>query len=101
MFRYFLVSMALLVVSFGIGTAGYHYYGNISRIDGFYNASMILSGMGPVNTMEHTAAKLFSSFYALFSGLVFLSTTAIIFAPLAHRMLHLIHIEDIQGSEEP
>jgi hypothetical protein len=89
--------MALLVVSLGIGTAGYHYYGDISWIDGFYNASMILTGMGPVNTMEHTAAILFSSFYALFSGLVFLSTTAIIFAPLAHRLLHLIHLEVSQG----
>ncbi len=96
-FRYFMVSVLLLVFSLGLGTAGYHYYGEIHWIDAFYNASMILTGMGPVNPMDSTAAKLFSSFYALFSGIVFLSTTAIVFAPIAHRLLHLMHVEDSPG----
>ena len=92
--KYFLISSLLIVLSLAIGTLGYHYYGKISWIDGFYNASLILTGMGPVNEMHTTAAKLFASFYALFSGIVFLSTVAVIFAPIAHRLLHILHIRD-------
>lgn len=92
--KYFLISSLLIVLSLAIGTLGYHYYGKISWIDGFYNASLILTGMGPVNEMHTTAAKLFASFYALFSGIVFLSTVAVIFAPIAHRLLHILHIPD-------
>ena len=54
---------------------------------------MILTGMGPVNEMTSNSAKLFASFYALFSGIVFLSTVAIFFAPFAHRLMHLLHVD--------
>jgi hypothetical protein len=89
-----LFSSLLIVFSLAIGTIGYHYYGNISWIDGFYNASLILTGMGPVNEMHTTTAKLFASLYALFSGIAFLSIVAVIFAPIAHRLLHILHIPD-------
>jgi hypothetical protein len=92
--KYFLFSSMLIAFSLAIGTIGYHYYGEISWIDGFYNASLILTGMGPVNEMHTTSAKLFASFYALFSGIAFLSTVAVIFAPIAHRLLHMLHIPD-------
>ncbi len=92
--KYFLFSSMLIAFSLAIGTIGYHYYGEISWIDGFYNASLILTGMGPVNEMHTTAAKLFASFYALFSGIAFLSTVAVIFAPIAHRLLHMLHIPE-------
>ncbi|WP_372792948.1 hypothetical protein [Lutibacter sp.] len=92
--KYFLFSMLLIIFSLGIGTFGYHYFAETSWIDAFYNASMILTGMGPVDEMVTTTAKLFSSFYALFSGIVFLSTVAVIFAPIAHRLLHFLHVEE-------
>ena len=56
---------------------------------------MILTGMGPVNDMTTESAKLFASFYALFSGVIFLSTVAVFFAPFAHRLMHLLRIDDI------
>lgn len=93
-FYYTLFSIGLLLFSIAIGVLGYHYFGKISWIDSFYNASMILTGMGPVNAMETTSAKLFASFYALFSGVVFLSTFAIFFSPFAHRLMHLLHIDN-------
>lgn len=96
-FSYFLFSLLLIAFSLGIGTFGYHYFGEISWIDAFYNASMILTGMGPVNEMITVKAKLFSSFYALFSGIAFLSTFAVIFAPIAHRMLHILHFKDYEN----
>ncbi|HQU57395.1 MAG TPA: hypothetical protein PLG88_08185 [Chitinophagaceae bacterium] len=92
--NYTLFAIALLTISVAIGVLGYHYFGNLGWLDSFYNASMILTGMGPVNEMTTQAAKIFASFYALFSGVVFLSTVAIFFAPFAHRIMHLLHIDN-------
>jgi hypothetical protein len=94
MFRFFIYSLIMIIVSVGIGTLGYSYFGGLSAIDAFYNACMILTGMGPVSAMETNGAKLFSSLYALFSGIAFLSTVAVLFAPLAHRFLHLLHMDE-------
>tara|TARA_R110002049_G_scaffold99069_3_gene241180 strand:+ start:5594 stop:5944 length:351 start_codon:yes stop_codon:yes gene_type:complete len=91
---YFLFSSILIIFSLGIGTIGYHYFSNLPIIDSFYNASMILTGMGPVNEMKTDAAKLFSSFYALNSGIAFLGIFAVFFAPIAHRLLHILHLQD-------
>jgi len=83
------------MLSLGIGIFGYHYIGALGWIDSIYNASMILTGMGPVNEMTTDAAKLFASIYAIFSGVIFLSTVAVFFAPFAHRLMHLLRIEEI------
>jgi len=93
-FRFFIYSLIMIVLSVGIGTLGYCHIGGLSTVDAFYNACMILTGMGPVNVMQTNAAKIFSSLYALFSGIAFLSTVAVLFAPLAHRFLHLMHIDE-------
>src|SRR5262245_36682600 len=78
----------------GIGTMGYHSLGDLPWVDSFLNASMILSGMGPVDRMMTTNAKLFAALYALFSGLVFISVSGIIFAPWLHRIFHWVHLDD-------
>jgi hypothetical protein len=91
--RYTLFALFLIAISVGIGTFGYHFFGKLGYLDSFYNACMILTGMGPVNIMETGMAKLFSSFYALYSGIAFLSITAIFFSPIAHRLLHILHVE--------
>jgi hypothetical protein len=84
----------LLLVSLGIGMAGYRYHTGMDWIDAFLNASMILTGMGPINVMQTSGAKFFAGCYAIFSGVVFLTTVAVMFAPLVHRLLHLMHIDD-------
>jgi hypothetical protein len=93
LFRYGLFALALIVISVGIGTLGYHHFGQIGWLDAFYMACMILTGMGPVSEMNTNAAKLFSSFYALYSGVAFLSITAVFFAPIIHRLLHILQVE--------
>jgi len=93
--RFFLYSLLLICFALLIGTLGYHFFADLIYIDSFYNASMILTGMGPVANLTTTSAKIFSSLYALFSGIAFLSTIAILFAPIAHRFLHIMHIEEI------
>jgi hypothetical protein len=89
------VGLVAVVVTFSllIGSVGYHYLGDLPWIDSLLNASMILSGMGPVDPLKTTAAKLFATFYALYSGVAFLSIVAILMTPLLHRLLHTFHLE--------
>ena len=98
--KFILVSLAILIFSLGIGVAGYHFMGDLPFIDALLNASMILTGMGPVDTMKTDAAKLFSSFYALFSGIAFLTTMAVLYAPLAQRFIHITHLDMIDTTDE-
>jgi hypothetical protein len=76
-----------------LGIVGYHYIAHLLWIDAIHNASMILSGMGPVANIDNTAGKLFSSFYALFSGVAFITNVGIFLSPAIHRFLHKIHLE--------
>ena len=91
--KFVLYSLLLLGVSLGIGIVGYHYLGGLGWIDSLLNASMILTGMGPVKPMQTDASKIFASFYALFSGVAFLTMAAVMFAPLIHRFLHKMNID--------
>lgn len=95
--RYGLFALGLIIFSVTIGTIGYHHYGKTSWIDGFHMACMILTGMGPVVEMTSFSAKMFSSIYALYSGVAFLSITAVFFAPIIHRLLHILHVEKDQN----
>ncbi|MEY4804133.1 MAG: hypothetical protein RL331_652 [Bacteroidota bacterium] len=92
--RYALFSFALISFSLGIGTFGYRYFTGAAYVDCFNMASMILTGMGPVIPIETNGAKLFSSFYALYSGVAFLTCTAVFFSPLIHRLLHILHVDE-------
>jgi hypothetical protein len=40
------------------------------------------------------AAILFASFYALFSGISFLSTFGVLIAPILHRFFHKLHLDE-------
>lgn len=90
----FAVACGLLAVCLSIGILGYHYTDNIPWIDSLHNASMILSGMGPVVEIKSIGGKLFSSFYALFSGVAFITNIGIILAPMAHRLYHRLHVSE-------
>ncbi|HWI56420.1 MAG TPA: hypothetical protein VNZ22_04290 [Bacillota bacterium] len=87
------VAAAVVAVSLGIGTLGYRVLADLSWVDSFLNASMILGGMGPVDRLASTPAKLFASFYALYAGFVLLISVSIILAPILHRLLHHFHLE--------
>jgi hypothetical protein len=91
---FILFAIFLLTISLGIGMVGYRLSTGMHWIDAFYNASMILTGMGPVDAMDTTGAKIFAGTYALFSGVVFLSTIAVMLSPIVHRFLHVLHIDE-------
>ena len=89
------VSIGILVIfgSLGIGVLGYHHFESLSWLDSLLNASMILGGMGPVDPIRTPGGKAFASFYALFSGVIFLVVVGIMMAPVGHRLLHRLHME--------
>ncbi len=93
MLRHAAAALVFLLVSLGIGVAGYHFTAGLPFLDSVLNASMILGGMGPVDALHTAGAKIFASFYSLFSGVAFLVVAGIIVAPLAHRLLHRLHLE--------
>jgi hypothetical protein len=92
--RHGLVALSVLAFGLGIGILGYHYLAHLAWIDSLLNASMILGGMGPVDPLTTTTAKLFASFYALFSGLMFVGIVSVLLAPFVHRLLHRVHLEN-------
>lgn len=91
--RSFAVGMAIVLAALSIGVAGYHWLEHLPWLDAFLNASMILSGMGPVAPIQTNAGKIFASCYALFSGFALLTSAGVVFAPIFHRFIHKFHLE--------
>jgi hypothetical protein len=92
--RHLFWGAVVIVCVLAAGMVGYHALGGLTWIDAFLNASMILGGMGPVDRMDTTAAKLFAGLYALFSGLVFIGVVSVVLAPWVHRLFHAAHLEE-------
>lgn len=88
-----IIGLIAIVIALYIGMVGYHFSEKMSWIDAFVNASMILSGMGPLGQLNTEAGKIFAGCYALFSGLAFILITGLIFAPVLHRLFHRFHID--------
>ncbi len=86
--------MALLSLSLGAGMLGYRHFEGLAWIDGFLNSAMLLGGMGPVNPPLTAAGKLFAGIYALYAGLVFIVTAALVLSPILHRLLHRFHLNE-------
>ena len=92
--RHTLLALVSVAIALGIGVFGYHFIAGLGWVDSLLNASMILGGMGPVDQLHSSAAKIFASFYALFSGLAFIGIASLLVAPFALRLLHRFHIEE-------
>ena len=88
------IASDIIAAALGLGVCGYHYFGRLAWIDALLNAAMILGGMGPVDRVETVEGKLFATFYALFSGLVFVASFSLIVTPVAHRVLHRFHVDE-------
>lgn len=91
--------LLFIALALGAGMWGYHGFEHMPWIDAFLNASMILSGMGPVTDLHTFGGKFFAGCYALFSGLAFIAIMAIVFAPIIHRFFHRIHLESNEEKE--
>jgi hypothetical protein len=100
MVRSLVIAVVMIGVSLLAGVCGYHFLENLSWIDAFLNASMILAGMGPVDTLKTEGGKLFAGCYALYSGLVVIATAGVLLMPVVHRMLHKFHAETEKGVKD-
>ena len=89
---YSIVAILFLSLSLVLGVCGYHFICGLPWVDALLDASMILTGMGPVSPLHTDEAKLFASGYAVFSGVAFLTTASILLAPIVHRLLHKLHV---------
>jgi hypothetical protein len=92
------VSLLLVAVTLAIGTAGYMLLAHLDLVDAFHQASLLMSGMGPLDERDWSAAaKVFDSVYALFCGIVLLVSYGVLFAPILHRFMHRFHLQDVHG----
>ncbi|MFN8290430.1 MAG: hypothetical protein U0U70_09245 [Chitinophagaceae bacterium] len=91
-----LVALVVMLICLSIGILGYHYTCGFNWVDSLHNAAMILSGMGLIDQIafDNNVGKIFSSFYALFSGVVFITNIGIILTPVLHRIYHRMHLEE-------
>jgi hypothetical protein len=94
------VGSIMVIISLGVGMTGYRFLENLTWLDAFLNASMILSGMGPVTNPATVGGKLFAGIYAIYSGFAVLVIAAVAFAPVIHRVMHRFHIEEDEGGEK-
>ena len=98
--RHFAFAAGIVAGSLAIGIMGYRHFERLSWLDSLLNASMVLSSMGPVNPVQTDGGKWFASFYALFSGVAFITVIGVLLAPVAHRLLHNFHLEfEAEGGE--
>jgi hypothetical protein len=88
-----LIGGLLIAAALFAGMLGYHVFEGMSWVDAYLNASMILSGMGPVGTLVTTPGKVFAGSYALFSGLAFIGIVVIMLSPIIHKFFRKIHLE--------
>ena len=91
--RFAATAVAIVLGSWAVGTVGYHYLQGLDWLDSVLNAAMILGGLGPVDPITRPAAKVFASFYALYSGMIFLVVAGLFFAPIFHRFIHRFHVD--------
>lgn len=91
--RNFLIATGMIMLSLFVGMLGYRYLEEKEWIDAFASASMILSGMGPLEPAKNWWGKLFSGCYALYSGLLLILASGVLLAPFVHRMLHRMHCD--------
>jgi hypothetical protein len=91
------LAVTIISVSLVIGVSGYHWIAGLPWVDSFLNASMILGGMGEVDVLETSGAKIFAGCYALYAGMIFLVVGAVLLTPVLHRVLHRFHWEADQA----
>ena len=94
------IGLVLVSGSLLVGIGGYMLFERLAFVDAFLNASMILSGMGPLHNPATTAGKVFAGVYAIYCGFAVLGIAAIMFAPVIHRLFHRFHIAEAEAADE-
>ena len=71
--KFLFIIICLIIIIVYIGTMGFKHFFGMSYIDAIYNASITATSLG-VDARERTSGeKIFTSLYALISGLFFIT----------------------------
>ena len=89
-----LAAAIIIAGALALGMIGYRETEHLSWLEAFLNAAMLLGGMGPVDAMHTDAGKLFAGIYALACGLLFVLVSGVVLAPVLHRVLHALKVDD-------
>lgn len=92
--RSLIAAAGLTLVALAVGMAGYMAFEGMGAVDGFANAALILSGMGPLDPLKTGGGRVFAGLYALASGVLYIALSALVLAPVFHRVLHRFHVDD-------
>lgn len=95
-----LIVLGALILWVAVGVVGYAGLAHLSLVDAFLNAAMIAGGMGPVDILQNDAAKVFAGVYAIVSGTILLVGAGVVLAPILHRLLHTLHLDDIDDDDD-
>ena len=95
-----LVALSIIGVSLIVGIVGYRTLEGMEWIDACLESALLLGGMGPIHAPVTVAGKLFAGVYALYSGILVIATAGIILAPIFHRVLHSLHLEDDEDEKK-
>ncbi|MEO8626102.1 MAG: hypothetical protein ABI452_05320 [Candidatus Limnocylindrales bacterium] len=99
--KHFLLTLGILIVWLAVGVAGYAWFAHLKPVDAFLNAAMIAGGMGPVDILTDDAAKVFAGIYAILSGVVIIGAAGVVLAPVLHRVLHTLHLDETDDDGQP
>jgi hypothetical protein len=91
--RAVIVTCGILFLTVLVGAIGLHVLEHMAWIDAVLNAVLIMTGLGLTVTLQSAAAKVFTSFYAILSAIIFFACIMILFSPLIHRALHHFHLD--------
>ena len=90
-------ALGVFAISIGIGMSGFHWLAREDWIDAYLDATMLLGGMGPVGKYDCCrAGKIFAGLYALYAGVMFLGASALLIAPVLHRVIHKLRLDEEQ-----
>jgi hypothetical protein len=92
--KHFALTLGILALWLIVGIAGYGWFGHLNLVDAFLNAAMIAGGMGPVDILTDNSAKVFAGIYAIVSGVVIIGAAGVVLAPVLHRVLHAVHLDE-------
>jgi hypothetical protein len=97
--KHFLLTLSILGAWLVVGIVGYAWFAHLDLVDAFLNAAMIAGGMGPVDILKDDSAKVFAGVYAIVSGVVIIGAAGVVLAPVLHRVLHALHLDE--DDDEP
>jgi len=100
LFWHFLLALLIIFITLAVGVAGHFIWGGENFHDAILNAAFVMAGLGIVEMPQNNAAKIFYATYGIFVGLSFAASVGIVLAPVAHRVLHALHLDEVEQDQE-